>query len=222
MEVKGEDGLGLDSSLTVLRLDAAYRIGQSRRHQVDFTYAAFHREGRETLSEEIDLGDQTLPIGAEVSTVFNFDIIRGTYTYALLQDDRMRIAMGLGIYAVPLKYELKVETTSERSKIEGADITVPLPALAIRAEFQLVSKLFLNMEANLMYLEIQGFKGSLMDNTLGLEYRPWNHIGLGLAYSGMSVAVEQESSDSDYPGADFVGNVDVQFNGLFLYGKLSF
>jgi hypothetical protein len=115
-----------------------------------------------------------------------------------------------------------VETTGGRSEVEGADITLPLPALAIRAEFQLVPKLFLNMEANLMYLEIEGFKGSLMDNTLGLEYRPWKHFGLGVAYSGMSVGVEQESDDSDYPGADFVGSVDVRFNGLFLYGKLSF
>jgi hypothetical protein len=222
VEVKGEDGLGLDSSLTVLRLDAAYRPGKSRRHQVDFTYASYHREGRRTLSEEIDLGDQTLPIGADVTSVFNFDILRSTYTYAFLQDDRMRIAMGLGIYAVPLEYGLNVATTGGRSEVEGADITVPLPALALRAEFQLVPKLFLNMEVNLMYLQIDDFKGSLLDNTLGLEYRPWRHFGLGLAYSGMAVSVEQDNIDSDYPGADFIGSVDVKFSGLFLYGKLSF
>ncbi len=222
VEIKAEDGLDLDSSLTVLRLDAAYRIGESRRHQVDFTYAAYHREGRTTLSEEIDLGDQTLPVGADVSTVFNFDIIRSTYTYAFLQDDRMRIAMGLGVYAVPLEYGLKVSTTGGRSEIEGADITLPMPALAVRAEFQLVPKLFLNMEANFMYLEISDFKGSLLDNTFALEYRPWKHVGFGVGYSGMAVSVEQDSINSDYVGADFIGSVDVKFSGLLLYGKLSF
>jgi hypothetical protein len=222
VEIKAEDGLDLDSSLTVLRLDAVYRIGESRRHQVDFTYASYHREGRTTLSEDIDLGDQTLPVGADVSTVFNFDIIRGTYTYAFLQDDRMRIAMGLGIYAVPLEYGLKVETTGGRSEVEGADVTLPLPALAVRAEFQLIPKLFLNMEANFMYLEISDFKGSLLDNTFALEYRPWKHVGFGVGYSGMAVSVEQDSIDSDYVGADFIGSVDVKFSGLLLYGKLSF
>ena len=222
VEIKGEDGLGLESSLTVFRVDALFRPGESRRHQVDFTYAAYHRDASKTLSEDIDLGDQTLPIGAQVSTVFDFDIIRGTYSYALLQDDRMRLAFGLGVYAVPLRYGLKVDTASGRSEVDGADITLPLPALAFRAEFQLVPKLFLTLESNFMYLKVNGFEGSLIDNTFGLEYRPWKHFGLGLAYSGLSVSVEQNDINSDYPGADFVGNVDVRYNGLLFYGKLAF
>ena len=140
VEIKGEDGLGLDSSLTVFRVDALYRPGKSRRHQVDFSYAAYHRDASRTLSEEIDLGEgQILPIGANVSTVFDFDIIRGTYSYAVLQDDRVRLA-----------------------------------------------------------------------------------FGLGLAYSGLSVSVEQDDISSNYPGANFIGNVDVRYSGLLLYGKLSF
>jgi hypothetical protein len=222
VEIKGEDGLGLDSSLTVFRVDALYRPGASRRHQLDFTYSSYHRDASKTLSEEIDLGDQTLPLGARVSTVFNFDIIRGTYSYAFLQDDRMRVAFGLGVYAVPLRYGLKVETAGGRSEVDGADITLPLPSLALRAEFQLVPKLFLNLEANFMYMKYGGFEGSLVDNTIGVEYRPWKHFGLGLAYSGLSVSVEQDDLNSDYPGADFIGNIDVRYNGLLLYGKLSF
>jgi len=222
VEIKGEDGLGLDSSLTVFRVDALFRPGESRRHQLDFTYAAYHRDASRTLTEDIDLGDQTLPIGAQVSTVFDFDIIRGTYSYALLQDDRMRLALGLGIYAVPLKYGLKVDTAGGRSEVNGADITLPLPALAFRAEFQLIPKLFLNLESNFMYLKAGGFEGSLIDNTISLEYRPWKHFGLGLGYSAMSVSVEQDNISSDYPGADFIGNVDVRYNGLLLYGKLAF
>jgi len=223
VEVKGEDGLGLDSSLTVFRVDALFRPGESRRHQLDFTYAAYHRDSSRTLSEEIDLGDgQILPIGAEVSTVFNFDIIRGTYSYAILQDDRMRVAFGLSVYAVPLEYGLKVATSSGRSEVEGADVTLPLPALAFRAEFQLIPKLFLTLESNFMYIKINGFEGSLVDNTIGLEYRPWKLFGVGLAYSGLSVSVEQNDISSNYPGANFIGNVDVRYNGLLLYGKLAF
>jgi hypothetical protein len=164
----------------------------------------------------------TFPVGADVESVFNFDIIRGTYSYALLQDERMRIAIGLGIYAIPLKYELRGETTGGRTSVEGADTTLPLPALALRGEFQLIPKLFLNASIDAMYLEISDFKGSLLDVNIGLEYRPWKHFGLGLGYNAMSIIAEGESSSSDYPGADFVGKVDVRFSGLLLYGKLSF
>jgi hypothetical protein len=220
--LNAEELLGLDSSLTVLRVDAVYRPGKSLRHQLDFTYASYHRDGKATLSEEITINNMTFPVGADVESVFNFDIIRGTYSYALLQDERMRIAIGLGIYAIPLKYELRGETTGGRTSVEGADTTLPLPALALRGEFQLIPKLFLNASIDAMYLEISDFKGSLLDVNIGLEYRPWKHFGLGLGYNAMSIIAEGESSSSDYPGADFVGKVDVRFSGLLLYGKLSF
>jgi hypothetical protein len=38
----------------------------------------------------------------------------------------------------------------------------------------------------------------------------------------MSVNVEAQTHDSKYFGADFVGEVGVRFNGLMLYGKVSF
>jgi len=217
-----EELFGLDTSLTVFRVEAMYRPGESLRHQLDFTYAAYHRSGSGTLSEEININGTTYPVGAHIESLFNFDIIRGDYTYALLQDDRMRIALGLGIYAVPLKYHLSIDTTGGRSSVEGADTTLPLPALALRGEFQLIPRLFLNAGIDAMYLEISDFKGSLLDVNVALEYRPWKHIGFGLGYNSMSVDVEAQSNNSGYPGVDFVGNVGVRFNGIMLYGKFSF
>ena len=220
--INAEELFDLDSSLTVWRAEAMYRPGESRRHQVDVTYARYHRDGSTTLSEEIDINGTTYPVGAKVDTLFNFDIIRGTYSYAILQDERMRIALGLGVYAVPLKYGIDVETMGGRSSVEGADTTLPLPAVALRGEFQLIPRLFLNASLDAMYLEISDFKGSLLDVNVGLEYRPWNHFGFGLGYNALSVKVEGEGSNSSYPGVDFVGAVDVRFNGLLLYGKVSF
>jgi hypothetical protein len=212
----------LDSSLTVFRVDAMYRPGKSLRNQIDFTYASYHRDGNTTLDEDVTINGVTYPVGAKVESLFNFDIIRGTYTYALLQDERMRIALGLGVYAVPLEYGLEVKTSGGRSGVNGADTTLPLPALALRAEFQLIPKLFLNANIDAMYLEISDFKGSLLDVGVALEYRPWKHVGFGLGYSSMAVNVEAESESSKYPGANFIGAVDVRFSGLMLYGKFSF
>ena len=217
-----EEVFNLDSSLAVFRVEAMYRPGESLRHQLDFTYAAYHRSGSGTLSEDITINGTTYPVGAQVESVFNFDIIRGDYTYAILQDERMRIALGLGVYAVPLEYGLSIETTGGRSNVEGANTTLPLPALALRGEFQLIPRLFLNAGIDAMYLRIGDFRGSLLDVNVALEYRPWKHVGFGLGYNAMTVDVEAQGNNSDYPGVDFVGSVGVRFNGLMLYGKLSF
>ena len=220
--INAEELLGLDTSLTLWRAEAMYRPGESRRHQFDFIYAAYHRDGSATLSEEIDINGTPYPVGTLVDTVFNFDVFSATYSYAILQDERMRIAVGLGVYGVPLEYSVDLTTTGGNTIVEGADTILPLPAFALRGEFQLVPKLFLNASIDAMYLEVDSFKGSLLDVNLGLEYRPWKHLGIGLGYNGMSVNVEGEDSSSSYPGVNFVGNVDVRYTGLLLYAKWSF
>ena len=221
-QLNAEDLLGLDSDLTVFRVGAMYRPGKSRRNQLDFSYASYDRDGNATLTEDITIDNVTYPVGAQVKSVFDFDIIRGTYSYAFWQNDSVRVALGLGIYAVPLRYELDIETTGGNTVVEGADTTLPLPALALRGEFRLVNRLFLNAAVEGMYLELNDFQGSLLDLNVGVEYRPWKHLGVGLGYNFMGVNVEGTGSNSDYPGVDFVGEVDVRFSGLFLYGKLSF
>jgi len=220
--INAEDRLGLDSDLVVFRAGAMYRPGESRRHQLDFSYASYDRDGSATLSEELTIGGVTYPVGAQVETDFDFDIIRGTYSYAFWQGERMRVALGLGVYAVPLSYGVEIETTGGRTVVEGADTTLPLPALSLRGEFLLFNKLFLNTAVEGMYLELDDFKGALLDLNVGLEYRPWRHFGVGLAYNFLGVSVEGESSSTDYPGADFVGEVDIRYSGLFLYGTFSF
>ena len=140
--INAEELFGLESSLLVFRAEAMYRPGKSRRNQLDFIYASYNRSGFTTLGRDLDLGNGTvIPIGADVETTFDFDIMRLTYSYAILQDERMRIALGLGIYAVPLKYSLSYTSTSGNDSVEGADITLPLPAFALRSEFQMIPEI---------------------------------------------------------------------------------
>lgn len=221
-DLDAEDFLGLDSSLTVFRAGAMYRPGKSRRNQLDFSYASFKRDGSATLTEELTIGNVTHPIGATIETEFDFAIIRGTYSYAFWQTERVRMALGLGVYAIPLRYELDIETTGGNTAVEGADATLPLPAVALRGEFQLHHELFLMTSVEGMYLKIDEYEGAMLELNVGLEYRPWKHFGMGLAYSFMAVDVQGGGTSSDYPGADFEGEVDVRLSGLFLYGKFSF
>ena len=220
--INAEDLLNLDSTLTVFRVNALWRPGESRRNQFDFTYAAYHRDGHAVLDRESDIDDVVFPVGADVNTVFNFDIIRGTYSYALLQDDRMRIALGLGVYAVPVKFSIDGETTGGRANVEAADTVLPLPALALRGDFLLVRKLYLMTSIDAMYLEIGDFKGSLLDVNVALEYRPWNHVGFGVGYNSFSTDIEAKDSGGKFPGTDFIGKVNISYSGLMLYGKLLF
>jgi opacity protein-like surface antigen len=221
-KINAEDLLGLDTHLTVFRVDAMIRPGATRRNQIDAGYAGYHRSGNATLSRDLTLEGTTYPIGAKVDTTFNFDLIRATYTYAFVQTDRVRIGLGLGHYGIPLKYDVNVQTSRGRSTADGADTILPFPALAFRGEFQVLPKLYLKASADGMYLPVSSFSGSLVDANIGLEYRIWKYFGLGLGYNYTEANVEGKSSSSSYPGVDFVGEVSVRFSGLLFYGKVAF
>ncbi len=222
VKINGEDELGLDSKLTVIRAEGMFRPGDSRRQQLDVSYAGFHRDGDTTLSGGMTIDNITYPAGADVRTVFNFDLIRASYSYALVQTERMRLAVGAGAYVVPVKYGVDIQTTTGRSALEGGDATLPLPELALRAEFQLLPKLFLNASIDGIYFNVSDLKVGLLDTTVALEYRPWRYFGLGFGYSGTLAEVESESTHSHYPGGNSVGNVHVRYSGLSLYGKFTF
>src|SRR4051812_33378818 len=83
-----EDRLGLDSTLTVIRADAMFRFADNRRHQLDVSYGGYHRDGHASLSDNVIIDDVSYPVGADVNSTFNFDVLRATYTYALVQNER--------------------------------------------------------------------------------------------------------------------------------------
>jgi len=98
---------------------------------------------------------------------------------------------------------------------------IPFPAAAIRADFQILPKLFILTSLDGMYLSADNFTGKFLDANASIEYRPWEHVGLGVGYNGMIMHVDNDDR-SDYPGVDFAGSVHVQYHGLMFYGKYTF
>lgn len=220
--IDGEDTLGLPSNITVFRGDALYRIGKARRHQLDVSYAAYRRSGQATLTDPIDLGGGIVIPAIRVDSVLNFDIIRLSYTYAFIQTDHVRIGAGLSAYVLPVEYGLDIAEVNTPSVLEPRDLLIPVPALALRADFRLWRRLYLTTELNGVYLELLGFRGALFDGTVGLEYRLWKHLALGVGYNGTLVNVSSTSNEPDYPGASSLGEVNVQFHGALAFVKLAF
>ncbi len=223
ISINAEELLGLESNLKTFRADGSWRFGKTKRNTVDFTYAAYNRSATGTAAVDIDLGNGTvIPVGARLDTLFNFDIIRATYTFAFFQDKRLRLAAGLGAYVLPLEYGLTATPINNGSPIgfDEDQAILPLPALAFRGEYRITPKFYMYTDIDFMYAEIGDFTGKLIDLRLGVEYQIWRYFGLGIGYNTMNIDVAAASS-ADYIG-DFVGDVDVKFGGLMLYGKFSF
>jgi hypothetical protein len=214
-EIDLDEVLGMESSNTVFRADAAYRFGSSRRHRLDFTWFDLSREATKTLAQEIDIDGTTYPVGTTVDSQFDLAFYNVRYSYSFLPDDRVDLAGSVGLHVTDIG--LTVHSLNEGTS--GDSVTAPLPLIGARLDVALTEKWYARSSVEFLYLALGDFTGKISDVLLAAEYRAWKNfaIGAGLNAVGMSLEAESES-----PGVSFEGDVNVDFFGLVLYGKLMF
>ena len=228
INVDVEDLLGLETTDTSFRLAAGYRLGKSRRHTLELSWFYFHREGENTLIEEIPIppelgGEPGDAIGpGTINSLFNFDIYKFKYEYSFILDERADLNVGIGLFVMPIEFGIAfTEGGVTRGSVQES-ITAPLPVVGLGFDFAITPKWFIRQQLEVFYLEIDSFEGGITSLTAALEYFPWQNVGFGLGADGLQVKIEA-TEQTDYPGlGDFVGSLDFSYIGVQLYMKLVF
>ena len=213
-----EEALGLDTTTTVVRAGGIWRFSDNRRHRADLTWFASRRDGSTTLGQDITIDGVVYPTGTQVTTGFDLDVYKATYSYSFFQDDRMDIGAGLGLYIMPLRFEFSASGLLTGQVSES--ITAPLPVFGLRADFALTPKWFLKSAMDIFYLEYQQFRGGVYDTSVAVEYKAFKRVGFGLSVENFNLAVEAEGED--YPGIDFKGKIEYRYLGAMLYARIFF
>ncbi len=213
-----EEALGLDTTQTVFRAGGLWRFSDNRRHRADLSWFALRRDGNKQLGQDITIDGVTYPTGSQINTSFDLDVYKASYSYSFFQDDRVDIGAGIGLYIMPLRFELSASGLVNGHVSES--ITAPLPVVGIRADFALTPKWFFKTNFDVFYLEYEQFKGVVYDTTVGLEYKAFKRVGLGLALENFNLTVEAEGED--YPEIDLFGKIEYQYIGAMLYAKVYF
>ncbi|BBO74812.1 hypothetical protein DSCW_22290 [Desulfosarcina widdelii] len=223
VDVDVEEALGLESTNTVFRADALWRFTQNQRHRLDFTWFSFRRNGNRQITEDVAIEDDdgnriTILAETGVEAFFDLDIYELAYTYSFFQDDRIDLAAGIGFYVMPIDFGIKSRGLLDEEGQEN--FTAPLPVFGLRMDVALNPRWFIRTGAQVFYVEIDNFKGSIMEFRTALEYNPWTHVGIGLGFDTLGIRLEAE--DEDWPGIDLKGNVEFNYAGLQLYLRLFF
>jgi len=214
-----EQALGLDTNLAVFvaRFDAA--LGKKRRHHLAVGWADFRRSGFRQVTEDIPIGDTTIPTGSTVETKFNFQILSLKYKYTLIQARRVWVNLGAGAFVMPLEFETEFRAPGAGvDETAGASITAPLPVVGVDLLVALTPRLVFYQNLDVFYLKFGDFTGNILDLGLGLEYQITKNFGIGGGYNTFDLQVEAEGND--FPGVDLVGIVNFRFSGVFIYAAV--
>ncbi len=202
-----EDDLGLQSSMTIARLDGHWWL--SRRNRLDFSVFNFSRDGTRTIDETIDFGDRTFAINTVVNSTQDLDIAKAAYTFAPVIKDRGFVGLTAGLYVAQTKLSLS-QATLGTAETEG--LTAPLPVIGVRGQYAVTDRIKLRGSLEVFGIDTGDVSGHLNDFNIAADYAFGKRFAVGLAYNDVSMEIEASEGDSGFRGA-----LDWGYSGWLLY-----
>lgn len=206
--IQFERTFDLPEQKNTFRIEAYYRFNP--RHRVQFGYYNYRRTGLKTLNEELRFGDLVVPIGASSEATMGTRLLKGVYRYALFNNAAFESGLTVGISFMKLDVGLNTQILNQ-SNSESTSLTLPLPLVGFYASNRLWQKWFLIYSVDFFTAQIDVYDGSVVDFIMGLEYYPFNHVGLGVVANAFKIDLEVND-----PG-NFDGKVDYHLRGLAVY-----
>jgi hypothetical protein len=169
----------------------------ARRHTLDLLYFELGRNANKSIARDINFRDQTFPVEGTVHTLFETDVLRLSYGYAFIADDRQRLMGQFGVHYTRVKTGLDSANDSVRAE---ADSNVPLPVIGIAYQRRLGDKFAFDVTAQIFRLEFEGISGSLDNAAANFYWAPWQHFSIfaGYNYYKMDVDARKDHWDGSF------------------------
>jgi len=212
-----EDKLGFSDSDSLWRLDGYWRF--FKKHRLGFGYYGFRRDASRTLDEEIEIGDEVFPVGAQVNSELNLDFYTIEYLYSYFQGEKWELSAGLGAYWIDFAFSASGKLAIGESEFdeffESTDFNGPLPYLKLVFEYYFTPKWLAIIKGSYFQLDVGDIDGKLLNLGANLEYLFTKTFGLGVGYDGFRVDVTATDGD-------LTTDIVYKYHGIQAYGILRF
>lgn len=210
-----EDGLNVEDSATVARLDGFYRF--NRAHRIEWTSYSLTRNGQNTLNTSITIGDTVFPIGFTMDSEWKLKINKVSYSWSFINVDKYEMFLGAGLNVRDLSVTFRgSDFESDEVRVYDGDGTLPLPTVSAGMRYNIRDNLAVNFRLENFFLELGDSKGRMADAYLLLDYDFTKNFGIGGGLNIYNFDVETTKDD------DLRGEMESSYVGLLLYFTGSF
>ena len=213
----GQD-LKVDENIDASDVDfSAYGLWRiTPQWRLEASYSGIDKSAGDTLDSSVKLGPLTIPAGVSLAGSLETSVLRLAVGYAFLRSESYEFGVDLGINITSVK-------ESFRATIPGVapvglttlDVTEPLPTVGLFYNYAFSEKWYLTSRAGLFAFDIGDIDGTIFDVFGGIEYRPWEHVGFGAAYT-------YTSADLTITESGVKTDIEYDYNGPLLYVVVGF
>lgn len=207
----------LDDSATTGAINGVWRI--SKHFRLNFSYWAVNRDSSESLDHDQKIGPINVPAGTAIGASFDSSLASASLGWTFIATDTTEFGASLGLSALSLKSELGASVPGiGDASFTAFDETYPLPTIGLYINQSLSQKWSLAGKISGIGLSIgDDFDGTVIEALGGVEFRPWQNVGFGLAY------VYNDADATLNNVADDKGlEVEWNYQGPFAYLTLGF
>lgn len=218
ISISPEDTLGLSTEQVVLRLEGYYRF--TKKHALTYSWYRITSDGSKILEEEFDWIDDngdtiTIPVGAKADTTLSYDIFKLGYLWSFHHTDKVEMAAGVGLHMTRIEVGIRADTTSSGVNTRDVDTTLPLPVFSFAIVYHVTPKFAWRFKQEFFALQFDKWDGNYTDSTLGVEYRLFENVGLGIALSSNSLKVTEKKDDYKFQYDNRISGVLVNIAAYF-------
>jgi hypothetical protein len=208
-----EDGLNLEDSVSVGRLDGLYQF--DRAHRLEWAYFSATRRGSvDFIYQDITIGDVTFPLGYQIDSAWKYGVTKVSYAWSFINTSKYEFYVGGGLNVSNLKVGFSgygdFGGQPEVRAFEDSQL-VPLPTLSAGMRYQVSDRLMLRYRIESFTLNLGGDAGRWQDSYFFVDYDIAKHFGIG---GGINLFDLQISSDLD---DDLTAEFDSSHVGVMIY-----
>ena len=203
-ELSLEDNFGFKSEVSVLRIDAAWRM--TGRHSLIASYYDISRSSSKSGDFDFTFNGVDYQGTLNVESFFDTQTYKLAYGYSFLQRESYAVAASAGFHVMSLSTGLNVNS----SGVSKASITAPLPVIGLHGGYRFAEDWRLGAAAEVFGIKIDDFSGTLIDTVLKLEYEVASFAALGLGYNYFDMNLK-------LAGDRFTGQANFGYNGLLFF-----
>lgn len=211
--------LGMTNERTVFRLDGHYRF--TNEHALTYSWYSISSLGNKSIEEEFDWVDNngdpiTIPIGANVDSTLDYDIYKVGYLWSFYHTDKVELSAGAGFHITRIAVGLRADSTNPPG-LEARDVStsLPLPVFSFGLTYYVSPKFQWYVKSEFFALKFDRYDGTYTDSTLGMEYRVFKNVGLGLGFGNNSLKLIEETDDYKFTFDNRITGVLVYIAGYF-------
>jgi len=233
-EIKLEDDLNLSDRKGTPYVTLGMRLGQAWR--MEFEYYELNRSASKAITRQIDWGDTTFPVGAQVDSKLDTTVYRLTGGYSFYRAPTAEAGVSFGAHVTDFKTALSgsgtagamsadLRTALARTSPSGVVTTtfhreerstlVPLPTIGLYGSYGFADHWQVRGKVDYLSLKYGDYDGSLINTLVAIDWRFAKNWGAGIGYRYVNYKLNVDKSN-------FRGEINYKFSGPTFFVNAAF